>query len=159
MNFINLVVRVNHYVELIRSLVKFGYFVPIESHDGFVVLSAFLPAAYNVAIVFGFADQCTLTAIGKPEALFLRMILASSNPGDTVLDPFAGSGTSLRVCQQTGRNAIGIDINPEYTDMMLERLAEPFDSFDSSDARNDRVPGNMRREYSGQISIFEEATR
>ena len=95
----------------------------------------------------------------KPEALFLRMILASSNPGDTVLDPFAGSGTSLRVCQQTGRNAIGIDINPEYTDMMLERLAEPFDSFDSSDARNDRVPGNMRREYSGQISIFEEATR
>ena len=43
----------------------------------------------------------------KPEALYERMILASSNEGDLVLDPFLGSGTLLRVCQNINRNAIG----------------------------------------------------
>ncbi|MBQ9388655.1 MAG: site-specific DNA-methyltransferase, partial [Synergistaceae bacterium] len=90
----------------------------------------------------------------KPEALFERMILASSDRGDTVLDPFVGSGTSLRVCQQTGRHAIGIDINPEYVDMTLERLAGDFNGFDSSDTRIDRIPKDMKHEYTGQISIF-----
>lgn len=79
----------------------------------------------------------------KPEGLFERMILASSNPGDTVLDPFVGSGTALRVCQQTGRNGIGIDINPEYVRMTTERLLERFDGFDSIDERMKRVPNDL----------------
>lgn len=79
----------------------------------------------------------------KPEALFERMILASSNPGDTVLDPFLGSGTALRVCQQTGRSGIGIDINPEYIKMTKERLAEAFIGFDSIDERMKRVPNDL----------------
>ena len=74
----------------------------------------------------------------KPEALFERMILASSNEGDTILDPFCGSGTSLRVSQQTGRNCIGIDINSEYIRMSLERLSQPFNGFDSYDERINR---------------------
>lgn len=88
----------------------------------------------------------------KPEALFERMILASSNPGDTVLDPFVGSGTALRVCQQTGRAGIGIDINPEYIAMTSERLSEKFVGFDSIDERMRRVPNDLndakiREEY------------
>jgi site-specific DNA-methyltransferase (adenine-specific) len=88
----------------------------------------------------------------KPEGLFERMILASSNPGDTVLDPFTGSGTALRVCQQTHRNGIGIDINPEYIEMTKKRLAEEFRGFDSIDERMKRVPNdlndpNIREEY------------
>lgn len=79
----------------------------------------------------------------KPEGLFERMILASSNPGDTVLDPFVGSGTALRVCQQTGRNGIGIDINPEYVEMTKGRLAENFTGFDSIDERMKRVPNDL----------------
>lgn len=74
----------------------------------------------------------------KPEALFERMILASSNEDDTVLDPFVGSGTSLRVCQHTNRNAIGIDINPEYIAMTNARLNEDFSGFDSFDERVNR---------------------
>ena len=62
----------------------------------------------------------------KPEGLFERIILASSDPGDTILDPFVGSGTALRVCQQTKRKGIGIDINPEYIEMTKERLAARF---------------------------------
>ena len=84
----------------------------------------------------------------KPEALFERIILASSNEGDTVLDPFVGSGTSLRVCQQTNRNAAGIDINPEYIAMTNERLAERFSGFDSQD---ERVSRNTK-----QLSLFSD---
>lgn len=79
----------------------------------------------------------------KPEGLFERMILASSDPGDTVLDPFVGSGTSLRVCQQTNRNGIGIDICPEYIEMTERRLAEDFIGFDSIDERMKRVPNDL----------------
>lgn len=88
----------------------------------------------------------------KPEGLFERMILASSHVGDTVLDPFVGSGTALRVCQQLGRNCIGIDINPDYVDMAKKRLLEPFEGFDSIDERMKRLPAdlnepNLREEY------------
>lgn len=88
----------------------------------------------------------------KPEGLFERMILASSNEGDMILDPFVGSGTALRVCQQTNRNGIGIDINPEYIDMTKDRLSEPFTGFDSIDERMKRVPNDLndskvREEY------------
>lgn len=79
----------------------------------------------------------------KPEGLYERMILASSNEGDTILDPFVGSGTLLRVCQQTGRKGIGIDINPDYIEMTKERLQEPFNGFDSIDERMKRVPNDL----------------
>lgn len=79
----------------------------------------------------------------KPEGLFERIILASSNEGDMVVDPFVGSGTLLRVCQQTGRRGIGIDINPEYISMTNGRLAEPFTGFDSIDMRMKRIPNDL----------------
>ena len=88
----------------------------------------------------------------KPEGLYERMILASSDPGDVVLDPFVGSGTALRVCQQTDRSGIGFDMNPEYVAMTKERLAEKFTGFDSIDERMKRVPNdlndaNVREDY------------
>lgn len=79
----------------------------------------------------------------KPEALYERMILASSNKGEKVLDPFLGSGTLLRVCQQLDRYGIGIDNNPEYIEMAKNRLLEPFMGFDSIDARMSRVPNDL----------------
>jgi DNA modification methylase len=53
----------------------------------------------------------------KPEGIIERMVLGSSNKNDVVLDPFSGSGTTLRVCQQLERSAIGIEINPQYVAM------------------------------------------
>lgn len=82
----------------------------------------------------------------KPEGLYERMILASSNQGDTVLDPFLGSGTCLRVCQHTGRNGIGIDLNPEYIKITEERLKEKFVSFDSMDERILRCPNDLNND-------------
>ncbi|WP_069098663.1 DNA-methyltransferase [Mesomycoplasma ovipneumoniae] len=88
----------------------------------------------------------------KPEGLYERMILASSNENDIVLDPFVGSGTMLRVCQQTNRRGIGIEINEEYVQMCKERLEEDFRGFDSEDKRIKRVPNDLndssiRKEY------------
>lgn len=57
----------------------------------------------------------------KPEALLERIIKASSNPGDIVLDPFSGSFTTSKVATCLGRNAIGIDMNEEYFEIGLRR--------------------------------------
>ena len=79
----------------------------------------------------------------KPEGLIERMVLASSDTGNQVLDPFSGSGTTLRVCQQTKRKCIGIEINPEFVEMTRQRLSKPFFGFDSIDPRMARVPDDL----------------
>jgi DNA modification methylase len=58
----------------------------------------------------------------SPVALLLRIILSSTLPGDTVLDPFVGTGTTLVVAQQLERNSIGIEIDPEYIRTIEMRL-------------------------------------
>jgi DNA modification methylase len=81
----------------------------------------------------------------KPEGLIERMVLASSDVGDWVLDPFSGSGTTLRVCQQLDRNCIGIEMNPDFVQMTEARLGEQFQGFDSIDPRMERVPMDLRQ--------------
>ena len=58
----------------------------------------------------------------KPEALLERVILAASNVGDIVLDPFCGSGTTLSVAEKLGRRWIGIDKSPEAKRTVEQRL-------------------------------------
>ena len=58
----------------------------------------------------------------KPVGILKRMILASSNPGDLVLDFFAGSGTTGEACWQTGRSFVLIDENPEALQVMAKRF-------------------------------------
>ena len=57
-----------------------------------------------------------------PEELVKRIILLCSNKGDVVLDPFAGSGTTLVVANKLGRRWIGYEINPEYKVIIDWRL-------------------------------------
>ncbi len=59
----------------------------------------------------------------KPEGLLDRIILASSRPGDLILDPFVGSGTSVVVARTLGRRAIGIDMDPQWLELTRRRLA------------------------------------
>lgn len=58
----------------------------------------------------------------KPEYLLERIILAASNNGDTVLDPFCGSGTTGVVALRNNRNFIGIDNNQEYIELSERRF-------------------------------------
>ncbi len=62
----------------------------------------------------------------KPEALLERIILASSNEGDLVLDPFCGCGTTIAVAERLHRRWIGIDITHIAITLMKSRLADAF---------------------------------
>jgi len=59
-----------------------------------------------------------------PESLLKRIIVVSSNPGDCVLDPFAGSGTTPAAAYRLGRNYVGVEISKEYVENTKKRLAE-----------------------------------
>jgi len=60
----------------------------------------------------------------KPIELWRHIIYDQTNVGDTILDPFMGSGTTGVACVQTGRNFIGIEIEPKYFEIAEKRIKE-----------------------------------
>ncbi|MFW9964085.1 MAG: DNA-methyltransferase [Candidatus Sifarchaeia archaeon] len=67
-----------------------------------------------------------------PEELPRRCIRLYSFVGDTVLDPFAGSGTTLKVARELGRNSIGYEINPAYEPVIREKIGANVQSNDDT---------------------------
>lgn len=67
-----------------------------------------------------------------PPALIEPCILAGSKPGDIVLDPFMGSGTTAAVSVQHGRKYLGCDLNPEYKALQDQRIEQKRGLFDAS---------------------------
>jgi len=59
----------------------------------------------------------------KPLALLYRVLLSSTNPGDVVLDPFFGSGTTGEAAHRLGRHWIGIERDPRYVELARQRIA------------------------------------
>ena len=64
-----------------------------------------------------------------PEELITPLILAGSRPGDIILDPFMGSGTTAYVAEKLGRNWIGIELNRDYEKLINERIQQPMLKF------------------------------
>ena len=62
-----------------------------------------------------------------PEALLERIIKVSSNPGDLVFDPFAGSGTTLAVARKLGRDWLGCELSEDYAAKARQRIEQPCD--------------------------------
>jgi DNA modification methylase len=62
-----------------------------------------------------------LNTIQKPESLIERIVKASSNEDDLVLDPFSGLGTTFAVCKRLKRRFIGFEINPKYVEITKKR--------------------------------------
>lgn len=60
----------------------------------------------------------------KPIPMIRDMVRKFTNPGDTVLDPFAGSGTTLRAAVDEGRRAIGVELEERYCEIIAKRLAQ-----------------------------------
>lgn len=88
-------------------------------------------------------DDYALHPTPKPISLFCYLIDKVSRPGDTILDPFMGSGTTLVAAKRLGRRAIGIEIEEKYCEIAAQRLeAERLTLF----------------EYAGieQLELFEE---
>jgi DNA methylase/Restriction Enzyme Adenine Methylase Associated len=80
----------------------------------------------------------------KPEGLLYRVIMAASNPGDVVLDPFFGTGTTGAVAKKLGRNWIGIERDRKYIKVAQKRIDAAQTADDESlhveKRRQDRVP-------------------
>lgn len=68
------------------------------------------------------AGENTIHPTQKPVDLFRRFILASSNKGDVVLDPFMGSGTTAVACIKEKRHFLGFELNKEYYDSACKRI-------------------------------------
>ena len=68
------------------------------------------------------SDRRALNATQKQEEMLKRIIIASSNKGDVVLDPFLGSGTTAVVAKRLGRNWIGIEIESKYVKASEKRI-------------------------------------
>jgi len=60
----------------------------------------------------------------KPDALMCELVQQFSDPGDTILDPFAGSGTTLFAAKRLGRQAIGIELNEQFAEVAAKRLSQ-----------------------------------
>jgi len=91
------------------------------------------PDFWDIPAINNMARERTRYPTQKPVALLERIIQSSSRPGDVVLDPFCGSGTTLVAAERLGRNWIGIDCSPEAIELTRERLARTEqDTFNSS---------------------------
>ena len=98
----------------------------------------------------------------KPEALLERIVKASSDPGDVILDPFSGTFTTSAVGQRLGRKTIGIESQEQYVKIGLRRLriqqdlnGEPLKPLDKTYVRRN---GKGRRNQTQELgrTLFEE---
>lgn len=77
----------------------------------------------DITVPFWSMPENTNHPTQKPEKLLAKIILASSNPGDIILDPFLGSGTTSVVAKKLGRRYVGIEIDNTYCCLAEKRLA------------------------------------
>lgn len=76
----------------------------------------------DISIPFWSMPENTEHPTQKPEKLIAKLILASSEKGDLVLDPFSGAGTTCAVAKKLDRKYVGIEINTTYASLTLKRL-------------------------------------
>ena len=116
--------------------------------------TVFNPNGKNPGDVWGDIKQLTykskelagrelLNTIQKPEKLMERLVKASSNPGDLVLDPFCGAGTVPVVCERLGRLFVACEISPDYCRIGEERVAKAVNGDASSQTLFDSQPSSL----------------
>jgi len=97
-----------------------------------------------------FKERAGFHGCQMPEQLLGRIIRTSSNPGDLVLDPFSGSGTTLTVAKKLGRKWLGHELSPEYVQQAKKRIREayegqPLDGGPEPVLSAPRTPGNTSK--------------
>ena len=108
-----------------------------------------------------FKERAGFHGCQMPEQLLGRIIKACSNPGETVLDPFAGSGTTLAVAKKLERRFIGFELSGDYTKQIKVRLnaVQPGDSLSGADEPRISAPSvtarkRKRRKAVSQSTLF-----
>ena len=96
---------------------------------------------FDIPVLCNGTEEKTAHSTQKPEALIEKLILASSNSGELVVDPFVGSGTTAAVAARLGRRFLVGDADPGYVGIARERIMTAVATATSSDRR----PGAARR--------------
>jgi site-specific DNA-methyltransferase (adenine-specific) len=86
----------------------------------------------------------TLHPTQKPLELVRRLVAAASRPGDLVVDPFGGSGTTFVACEALGRRWFGCEIDPRFQAVIVERLSETV-TIDTAAQAEDRRRAQRRK--------------
>jgi DNA modification methylase len=108
---------------------------------------------WAVSRVCGTFKERTGHPCQMPEAVLERIVRSASNPGDLVLDPFAGSGTTLAVAKRLRRQYLGIELSTDYADAIQDRLSlvQPVfgDEVKKVKVSVPRAPGMKRTQAAG----------
>jgi modification methylase len=98
-----------------------------------------------------------------PEELVALMLESYTSPGSVVLDPFLGSGTTLKVCRGMGRRGIGIELNPDFAPLLDQRIRERWEtpdwrSLDILHSASMTVAKSDRRTWPGALGASDALT-
>jgi DNA modification methylase len=86
-----------------------------------------------------------------PSEIPRRCILAASRPGDAILDPFLGSGTTLVAARCLGRRGVGVELNPEYAEMARRRIERDIPTWALTNGKRPKPVTD------DQLGLFSEA--
>lgn len=81
----------------------------------------------------GHMGDCGNHEAPMPEGLARDHIISWSNENDLVLDPFSGSGTTAKMAKMNGRRYVGIEINPKYVELSIDRLSQNYLGFSDAE--------------------------
>ncbi|MBI4811344.1 MAG: site-specific DNA-methyltransferase [Ignavibacteriales bacterium] len=110
---------------------------------------AFMSDVWEVSYIPGASSEKANFPTQKPEEILERIIKASSNPGELVLDPFIGSGTTAAVAQKLGRRWIGCDINKGAIQTTSKRLQTII---------NEQIEEQKKKERQGELGLEHTST-
>ena len=122
---------------IVYDKVKATQYIKSDKYDRIVdrthQTKVVLPDVWNIPIINPMAKERMGYPTQKPLQLLQRIIKASSQEGDTILDPFGGCGTTIHAAEHLNRNWIGIDISTFSAGLMKERILSNFPTLNSDD--------------------------
>ncbi len=109
----------------IRTYLRDKRYKDLEAREAHLRKGKYATNLWRIPSLKGISREKVGHPTQKPRALIDRIVLSSSRPGDLVLDPFLGSGTTAVSCEEHGRRWVGIERNPDYAALVRRRMATP----------------------------------
>jgi site-specific DNA-methyltransferase (adenine-specific) len=122
-------VRETYSSEKIQTYLRDKRYKNRDARMGHLLAGKFATNLLRVPSLKGSSKEKCGHPSQKPIDLIAKLIACASDPGDLVLDPFLGSGTTSVVAQSLGRQWLGIEINSDYVEIARERLDKACDLF------------------------------
>ena len=115
-------VRISYDEETIKQYLKDKRYKDLDARRAHLEKGKYATNILRVPSLKGSSKEKVGHPSQKPVKLIEMLVLSATREGDTVLDPFLGSGTTALVCQNLNRNFAGIEIEPKYIEIAKNRL-------------------------------------